>query len=332
MLEQLARIKFFYLKIFLIPIIFLPTALCKNILPCSLKNEPLILSALNRPKEPYNYDLMELNQWFNSSRPYKGVALLLHGLNNKPSSMNPLALHFSSLGHLVLRGSLRGHRGSLKENKKVTIDQWREDIDGLYCLASLKSQQFKAPLIINCYSMGCLLFLDLFKRRRNKNKKNIVQKAIVISPAFKIKPVLTWSSQVLKLLPSKWMIPSSNIRSYRSQYGTSISSYKAFFQLIDQNPLTDLIKPNAPIFPPTLMLINPKDELVDTQRIKQVFQKKNRGSTPWKIIEVENKNATTIKHINHLLLDESSLGKLKWIEWIEHISLFLKPEKPTTLY
>ena len=114
--------------------------------------------------------------------------------------MNPLALHLSSLGHVTLRGSLRGHRGSLKESQNIMVSQWREDVDLLYCLASLKSHQLKVPLNISCYSMGCLLFLDLFKRKQRLEQNNMVENAIFMSPAIKVRPVLLWLSHLIKIL------------------------------------------------------------------------------------------------------------------------------------
>ena len=311
--------------------IFLPLA-SGHVLPCSSKNQKEILTKLNTAESPYKYDSTELNRWFSSSKPYKGASLLLHGLNNRPSTMNHLALHLSTLGYIALRGSLRGHRGSLEESQEVTMTKWREDVDQLYCLASLKSRQFKVPFIINCYSLGCLLFLDLFKRIRNSGQQNMVDKAIFISPALKVKPELSWLSHVIKILPSNWMIPSSNIRTYRSLYGTSISSYKAFFELLEKSHRNHFAKPKSIGFPQTLTLLNPKDELVDAKSIIQLFRKMPKKQSQWKLIEVENRNATTIKHINHLLLDEESLGKIKWLEWKKQISLFLKQGKPTTLY
>ena len=299
---------------------------------CSLSNQKEIFSKLNKPQGPYKYDLTELNQWFSGSNPQKGVSLLLHGLNNKPSTMNPLALHLSTLGHATLRGSIRGHRGSLEESKKVTLSQWREDIDLLYCLASLKSRQLKVPLSISCYSMGCLLFLDLLKRKKSSKEYSIVNKAIFISPAIKVKPELSWLSHLIKLLPSDWMIPSSNIRSYRSQDGTSVSSYKAFFELLDKNQRSYFPQSNSIKLPKTLALLNPKDELIDAKSVIKLFKKMPKKQSNLKLIEIENNNATTLKHINHLLLDEDSLGKLNWQEWKNHISLFLKQGKRATLY
>ena len=68
------------------------------------------------------------------------------------------------------------------------------------------------------------------------------------------------------------MIPSSNIRSYRSLYGTSISSYKAFFELLEKNHRNHFAKPKSIGFPQTLTLLNPKDEL---ERIKSFLNNTN---------------------------------------------------------
>ena len=335
MLKKVRKVIFFkmikFVAIWIASLPLLP-AVYSRVLPCSKTNQKEILNKLNKPQGSYKYDFTELNQWFSASKPYKGVSLLIHGLNNKPSTMNPLALHLSTLGHLTLRGSLRGHRGSLEESKNVIISQWREDIDLLYCLASLKSRLFKIPFTISCYSMGCLLFLDLFERMKDLKKDNMVKKAIFISPAIKVKPELSWFSHLIKVLPSNWMIPSSNIRSYRSQHGTSVSSYKAFFELLDKNYKNYFTKPSSNGLPEILTLLNPKDELVDARSIISFFEKMPKKQTKWKLIKVENKNATTVKHINHLLLDEDSLGKVNWQQWKKHISLFLKQGKRSTLY
>ena len=69
------------LLLFIFIFTLMPTAFSQSMFPCTSKNKPLILPQLNKPNGPYTYDHMELNRWFSSKSPLKGVALLVHGLN-----------------------------------------------------------------------------------------------------------------------------------------------------------------------------------------------------------------------------------------------------------
>ena len=72
----------------------------------------------------FNYDMTEVSKWMHplsdNQEDVKGVILLAHGLNLRPSKMNSLGHTFSRHGFYSLRVSLAGHRGNLNEMKLVT--------------------------------------------------------------------------------------------------------------------------------------------------------------------------------------------------------------------
>jgi len=275
-------------------------------------------------ESPYkkDYDPEELNEWFSTAKTKKGVVLSLHGLNNRPSSMNSLIHFFNSQGLDVLRGALSGHRGSLEEGKIILLKDWEREVKDLYNLALKKAHQFKVPLYLNCYSMGCLVLVDLLESLDKGGYENHVRKILFISPALKVRgPLLFFYQIVDTILPSGWILPSFNLKEYRSQDGTSVASYQAFFKLLKKHkgPSLSLKKKLAII--PSLILMNPEDELLSFSDLKNFI--KDNGLKSWKMIPIDNSKSKNSKKISHLLLDEKSVGHHEWKRMKKEMANFL---------
>ena len=279
------------------------------------------LAKLNWTFYHKEYDANESTRWLSASKEKKGVILTVHGLNNRPSVMNSLANLFTSSGLETLRGSLAGHRGSVSEAKDLTEKNWKDDFKNLYCLAHKKAKRLGLPLHINCFSLGCLLLLNFLNDLEKTPHKAEIDKIIFISPAITVKAPFIFFYQLLGFLPKDWIIPSLNLANYRFQEGTTVASYEAFFQFLDKNKSlsTTLQKTWKKI--PTMIFMNPEDELLDFKKFKDFIDKNNLES--WKINLINNDQATTSKVISHLLLDKKSVGAKAWSQMKEKILQFL---------
>ena len=79
------------------------------------------LERLNRPKGSFRLNPVQLTRWIHSKAGApRGVVLVIHGLEIRPSRMNDIGNTLADSGFDVLRVALSGHRGSLKEMRKVT--------------------------------------------------------------------------------------------------------------------------------------------------------------------------------------------------------------------
>ncbi len=74
------------------------------------------------------YNLDEITQWFFTDKKPIAVALVIHGINTKPSKMNPVVGVLNQQGIHVLRITLNGHGGDLSEFQNVTREKWLENI------------------------------------------------------------------------------------------------------------------------------------------------------------------------------------------------------------
>jgi esterase/lipase len=280
------------------------------------------LKKLNQSPYQKGYDPKELNEWFLTEGTKKGVILTLHGLNNRPSSMNSLIRFFNSQGLDVLRGALSGHRGSLDEGKNLLLKDWERETKDLYNLALKKALQLNVPLYLNCYSMGCLVLVNLIESLDKDTSKNRIRKILFISPALKVRdPFLFFYQIVDTLLPSDWILPSFNLKEYRSQDGTSVASYQAFFKLLKKHQELSLFLKKKLATIPSLILMNPKDELLSFSDLKNFI--KDNGLKSWKMISIDNSKSKNSKKISHLLLDEKSVGHHEWKRMKKEMANFL---------
>ncbi len=232
----------------------------------------------------------------------KGIILLAHGLNLRPSKMNTLAHSFSRHGYHSLRGSLSGHRGNLNEMKLVTRNIWLSEMKAHYCLALEKSQKLGLPLYFVGYSLGAAVLLDLLK---NRDLKNSFQKIIVIAPAIRVH-WYTRFPKILAFFSRKIVIPSLNNKDYRMHKGTTTAAYESLHKIIDSFDYPHKKKLKVPI----LMVIDPDDELVSLDKIKTMIEKNKLLN--WEIFTVSNDGAKVKKKYHHLIIDPPTLGELNF--------------------
>jgi esterase/lipase len=249
------------------------------------------VAEINKSKFKYQSD--ELTRWFLSSKKdIKAVALAFHGLNAKPSMMNPLITFLNKQGIHVLRGALRGHRGSLEEMEQVKRNDWQKDVKEIYCLARKRADELGLPLIFIGHSLGGLLFNDLAQSEKVK-----IDKAILFAPAFKIHWHLNFFSFIFKIKNS-WSLPSRNLPQYRSQDVCTFAAYQALMDTIEE------FRPQNYI--PTLILMDPGDELVDFEAIKEQKMKN------WRLIPVDTSMTTHEKIYRHLAFNQACFGDKEW--------------------
>ena len=258
-----------------------------------------LLSSLNSSTE-FSYKKEELTTVKRPQSPPKGIVLVLHGLNLKPSKMDSIGQFLLQRNFLVIRGSLKGHRGSLKEQKQIHESEWLKDIERLKCLVENYANEWKVPKYFLGYSLGALATLSHTSKAQNQ----IFDKQFLIAPATHTH----WYSKIpgnLRIVPGQWSLPSKNLEEYRSLESTSFSAY------FSMSKLRDLFKKEKSIHNiPTIIFMDPKDELVSLNRILK-FKRKNNLQN-WQIIQTTNANHLLKESFHHLIIDERSLGKAHW--------------------
>lgn len=260
--------------------------------------------------------LSKNSQWFYSQNTkLNGVILLLHGLNLNPEKMLPLAYRFNQQGFHVLNGSLSGHRGNEDEFRKVSRELWLSDMDMIFKEANAKAQQEQLPLYFIGYSLGATIAIDYTNSniRKALETQTYFRKSIFFAPAISLN-IKTLLIRMATYLPFNIIIPSVARKDYRAnENGTPIAGYSALFDSINHIKTDGVRNPN-----PTLIIIDPDDELVSLSGIKTLIQSENL--TTWSILTLDNyESPMTEGKYHHLIIDSLSLGEKQWEKAIQAI-------------
>lgn len=250
------------------------------------------------------------SQWFlTSQKQRKGIALSIHGLNLHPYKMSDLVQYLNQIGYDVLNAALYGHRGNIEEMKSANYLAFEEHAR-LHLCEVIRSAN-RDPIVFLGYSMGAVLQGNLLYQFSELD--NYPLQVIWLAPAFQLR----WVTQFINFLSGSFILPGFGPPSYQANYGVSLNAYSALQegrQKFKQNFL------NAPqILPPTLIVLNPKDEVIHFQRSREFFSK-----TPQvQLALIESHNPELTKSLHHLIIDEDSLGE-NWVHLTSSIETFLK--------
>lgn len=253
---------------------------------------------------------------FQSTTKLKGIAIVAHGLNTKPAKMDSLVHFLQEQGLRVIRISFSGHRG-LSEDSSVMgnlrSDLWLKEAFLAYCFA--KKEANGLPIYYFGYSLGGLIGEDLLNQ--NLKEKIELKKVVLFSPAIATRDVVS----LIKLaapLGRGLKIPSHSPEAYQANSSTSIAAYLSLFHMKRDLKKSEMKASNIP----TLILIDPKDELVSERKINKIKTKQNLDQ--WKIEEISNSGSTLEKSYHHLVIDEDAVGKDQWEKMKNSIEGFLK--------
>lgn len=281
--------------------------------PQACSNTPSTLEELNTSS--YSIKAEEsssLSYPQNGTKP-QFVAIVVHGLNLRPSKMKAFENLLHGHNAITLRVALEGHRGSLEEQKHVTWQKWQQQYHDHFCLAQSLAKKHSVPLINLSFSLGALVSLGHVGNQENWP----YLKTIFIAPAAWIH----WYGNIpswFNFLGGGIGIPSKNLKEYRSQATTSLAAYEAMAN--GRNEIEEM--PSQLLKNETLIIMDPNDELVSLKKIKQFLNEKNIQDF-WDILEVSNKETTLKKSYHHLIVDEKSLGANQWKALQERLSAFL---------
>jgi esterase/lipase len=256
----------------------------------------------------------ERTQVFAPREKIIGVALVMHGLNQKPMRMNEFSDALAENGILAVRSVLSGHGGENNRFKTMTREQWLSDTFSAYLFARSLAEKHGTPLHAVGFSLGALQLTDLATSPEFPQVR--FRKAVFLAPAMT--PSL-FSTTVKLLTPFPFLsIPSGNRADNRSQFLTPITAYKALFQSVD---IISARSPKSINFQ-ALVFISPKDELVSFSGI-QKFSESTPEAARWKIRPISRGEDAPLKDHYHSIFESRFLGKKNWDAMISESVSFL---------
>ncbi len=247
----------------------------------------------------------EHSTWVGNPLSAKGLVLVLHGLNLKPSKMKPLAEAVcnaeTQMACLIV--TLPGHEESgPSQMSSVGAEKLKSAV--LLEVATIGTHARGRPVHLLGFSLGSLAGAWAIQNLKTTDSRVPFRSAVLLAPPIETKSFAR--AAVLIPGPASWMIPSKNHVEYRANSGTSLGAYRALYRLQDELRDGDQSALNIP----TLVFFNPRDELVSASKLKKRVTESKW--THWSLEEVGPLETTLKPAYDHLFIDEPSMGKQQW--------------------
>ncbi len=253
--------------------------------------------------------------WYNrkSFRKLRGVALVVHGLNQKPEKMGSIIAVLNQEGIDVLNLALSGHGDNyvsqgrkdhdeqrLASFRMVSYELWSAEVYRAYRQIRQRGEQKKVPVFFIGYSLGGVLGGDLLVSHPDVS----FDRMVLFAPALNV----TSKSIFLKMLAPfpDLVIDSLSPKSYRSNDGTPMAAYQALFKAIEHFEGNLQARLNVS----TVIFIDKKDESISYERLKEMIERQKLDQ--WSIHEVQKDEGIEAGISHHLIIDDESTGKRMW--------------------
>lgn len=252
-----------------------------------------------------------LQYWPTRLPQKRAVTLVIPGLNVRSEAMLPLVALVNSKGSDVYLLCLPGH-GRNDDVNTVTAQVWQESVVAAYRVAREAANRLFVPLYFLGYSLGALLGQSVFLPGGAPAR---FDKQVLLAPATAIRRRCYLLKGLLFLgFPAR--LPSFTPRAYRVRPFLPLNFYRILFA--EEQKLGCA----GPLNQPTLVFIDPADELVSHRKLKKQIQRFRLSR--YKVV-VLNRNVRKATY-HHLILDEATLGKEAWENLKKEMVAFLFEE------
>lgn len=273
----------------------------------------ILIPGCVRPEHPIPPDPTEDPRWtFTTDFTPRGVFLVVHGLNLRPSALDPLCGFLAQRGYHSFRMTLHGHNGTVTDSFQPS--EWQHDVVRAY--TQVRERFPKLPVYTLGYSIGGLLLTNMFD---TNPKQHYPRGMILIAPALSLRTLLDVSTALQIPPPLSWSVPNVAPPEYRRYELTPLFWYSNTLALYStMDPLTNAAGLKTI---PTLVVLNPDDELVSLSGTERWIAE-NHLAPEWRIALVQKE---TNEHFlkEHLMLDSTSLGLNGWERMKSILSEFL---------
>lgn len=235
--------------------------------------------------------------------PTRPRIVFFHGLNNNSDSFAPIMQFFKSKGFETELVVLPGH-GDIRTEAR----EFKSSL-GVF------DQKMKAlgdrPYYAIAFSHGAL-YLQLWME---KNPANRPIKQVLLAPAF-FTHRQEFVRRIFNALPSFFLIKSFSPKNFRRYEFLTVSEYRTLIQ-----GMMTLQKLGRPFRIPTMVLIDPKDELVDAKTLKVEIEQRNDGQ---KVIFYERDYLKKGLGCHHLLFHPDYFSEHDWKDFTQRIERYFE--------
>ena len=234
-------------------------------------------------------------------RPGQPTVVLVHGLNNRPETIDPIAYKLQQEGFASIRCNLRGHYEPKKSKYLASADGWLEDLN-LTCQEA-KAKNGDGPIFAIGFSLGGTVILNHLL----DNPGFQFERLVLLAPAIKLTPTCQ-AGPVARLIGHlPFSIPSIAPPTHRAFTFTPLRAYKGLFDLISRLHRPEALERFREL--EVLLLIDRKDELVSARQTAKWIEHSKLDS--W-TIKYLNPAYGISRHRHHLIVDEQCLDSNSW--------------------
>lgn len=250
----------------------------------------------------------ESSRWITTSQSAaRGVVLLIHGLNMRPSAMDEIGNHLVRAGFHSYRLALRGHAHD--EEGTFPAQSWCDDIIAAYSLA--RTTYPTLPLHIVAYSASGLIVTDVLARNPEIRPTSMA----LLAPALSLRTYVQIASVLSLFPPVSWRVRNVAPLEYRRFATTPLFWYRNVMDIYDDT--RSVPHPEALRDIPTRVFVSPDDELVSDSGIVEWIGEHGLHSS-WEVVETTPQPAHD-GLFDHLIIDEASLGEVAWHRMLHSI-------------
>jgi|GEM_PF-689835 len=262
--------------------------------------------------------LLEQPSFRETSQPQpRGVVVVVHGLNQRPTSMDTLCGFLRELGFHTYRITLTGH--SQLPGRYFSSEPWIQDLRT--ALNDVEGRFPNLPVHVIGYSLGGLVSVRVIDTSYTVRPASL----ILIAPALSLRSIVQ-SARLLRLFPSTTIsIRNLAPRDYKLFNQTPLFWYENVISIYDE---TRLIGDSSPLrSTPTLVIANPRDELISFSGL-QDWISDNHLEPGWNLLRLEPRPLTPFLP-GHLMIDERSVGVAEWSQLKRLVQEFLIRPNPS---
>jgi pimeloyl-ACP methyl ester carboxylesterase len=248
----------------------------------------------------------------NLSLKKKNQLIIIHGLNNNSNSFLPLTNHFREQGLEIHFVTLPSHGHDRQEAKDFK--------EAFACFDRSMRELTSAPFSVLAFSQGAL-FLQLWLEKR-PDQLPLAQ--VLLSPALYIHRQ-GLIENMTKILPSFFPIKSFSPKSMRRYGFLTVGEYRILVEalIIYQKLKTELKVP-------TLILVDPKDELVDASALKEKFN--TRESAILNFVLFTRPYLKKGLGCHHIMFHPEYFSQADWKVFTSTIEVFLQKSNPSPAF
>jgi hypothetical protein len=225
--------------------------------------------------------------------------------------MAPLIEVVTGQGSDVYLVLLCDHPQNEVDVTKITAPVWQKQIVDAYRIAREAASHRFVPLYFLGYSLGALLGQSMLLPSGAFAR---FEKQVLVAPATAIRRRCYLIKAFLFLgFPAR--LPSFTPKHYRVYPFLPLNFYQILFAE-EQKFLCA-----GPLNQPTLVLIDPADELISLRKLEKQIQR--FGLSRYKVVVLNKSSKGRTRTYHHLILDDATMGKENWEKATKEISTFL---------